>query len=366
MYVFFGSSAPRWALLKAFSSDQETKISLKSLCTTRWESRHSSVTAIITRFPDLVKTLTHLTLTGDKPAVRNEAANILNKITKLDFILPLLLWEKILRAVRAVSKLLQSKTVDLSNAVQLLETAVQSVATLRDDFERFGNEAKAFAAKWHVDATFEEKRRRKATVFADELAVDERLHTTEGRFRVGVYLPKVDTCLNRLKRRFESLELVVNTFRFLFPKTLADSSDEQLSRMVAIFVSKYADDVSDDLLSQVLAFRSCAAECIKSAQANNNNVKDLLNFIIQLDLTSSFPDFVTALSLFLTLPVSVASDERSFSKLKLIKTYLRSCMTQERLSDLALLSIEKERFKEIYRNAIVRDFANAKARKRSF
>ena len=108
--------------------------------------------------------------------------------------------------------------------------------------------------------------------------------------------------------------------------------------MVANFVSKYADDVSDDLLSQALAFRSCAAECIKKAQANNNSVKELLSFIIQLDLTSSFPDLVTALSLFLTLPVSVASDERSFSKLKLIKTYLRSCMTQERLSDLAFLA----------------------------
>jgi len=70
--------------------------------------------------------------------------------------------------------------------------------------------------------------------------------------------------------------------------------------MVAIFVSKYADDVSDDLLSQVLAFRSYAAECIKLAQVNNNNVKDLLNFLIQLDLTSSFPDSFTALSLFLT------------------------------------------------------------------
>ena len=137
----------------------------------------------------------------------------------------------------------QAPPMDLSYAVQLLETAVQSVASWRDDFEQFGNEAKAFAAKWHVDATFEEKRRRKAKVFVDELAVDERLHTTEGRFRVGVYLPTVDTCLNRLERRFESsLELVVNNFRFLFPKTLADSSDEQLSRMVAIFVSKYADE----------------------------------------------------------------------------------------------------------------------------
>ena len=98
-----------------------------------------------------MKTRSPITLTGDKPAVRNEAANILNKITKLDFILPLLLWEKILRAVRALSKLLHSKTVYLSNAVQLLETAVQSVVSLRDDFERFGNEAKAFAVKKNDD-----------------------------------------------------------------------------------------------------------------------------------------------------------------------------------------------------------------------
>jgi hypothetical protein len=42
----------------------------------------------------------------------------------------------------------------------------------------------------------------------------------------------------------------------------------------------------------------------------------------------------------LTIPVTVAKEERSFSKLKLIKTYLRSTMCQERLSDLAILSIE--------------------------
>src|SRR6218665_1754531 len=46
----------------------------------------------------------------------------------------------------------------------------------------------------------------------------------------------------------------------------------------------------------------------------------------------------------LTPPDSVAvvfsSDEQSFSNLKLIKTHLRCCVTQERLSDLGLLSIE--------------------------
>jgi hypothetical protein len=43
----------------------------------------------------------------------------------------------------------------------------------------------------------------------------------------------------------------------------------------------------------------------------------------------------------LTLPVTSATAERSFSKLKLIKSYLRSTMTNERLSGLALISIER-------------------------
>src|SRR6218665_1336517 len=52
-----------------------------------------------------------------------------------------------------------------------------------------------------------------------------------------------------------------------------------------------------------------------------SNLKKLLNFIIQLDFVSSFLDLVKTLSLFLTLKVSVASDQRNFSKLKLIMTY---------------------------------------------
>ena len=40
--------------------------------------------------------------------------------------------------------------------------------------------------------------------------------------------------------------------------------------------------------------------------------------------------------------MTVASGEQSFSKLKLIKTYLRSTMNQERLTNLAILSIERD------------------------
>ena len=57
-------------------------------------------------------------------------------------------------------------------------------------------------------------------------------------------------------------------------------------------------------------------------------------FIKYHSILPSVPDVATAIKLFLTLPVTVASAKSSFTKLKLIKTYLRSSMAQERLSGL--------------------------------
>jgi len=68
----------------------------------------------------------------------------------------------------------------------------------------------------------------------------------------------------------------------------------------------------------------------------------------------------------LTIPVSVASAERSFSKLKLKKSYLRSTMSQQRLNGLVLLSIEKDFLNETNYDNLIYNFASQKARKINF
>jgi len=60
--------------------------------------------------------------------------------------------------------------------------------------------------------------------------------------------------------------------------------------------------------------------------------------------------------LLLTLLVTVATCERSFSKLKLIKNFLRSTMSQERLVDVAVLPIENHRAKQLDTSGIVDAF----------
>ena len=74
-------------------------------------------------------------------------------------------------------------------------------------------------------------------------------------------------------------------------------------------------------------------------------------------------NIVIALRLFLTFTVSVATAKRSFSKLKPIKIYLRSSMSQDRLSDLSLISTENETVVKINFDQIISNFASAKTQK---
>ena len=90
---------------------------------------------------------------------------------------------------------------------------------------------------------------------------------------------------------------------------------------------------------------------------------DVLSSIVEWDFIESLPNLSLALRLFLTVCVSVASCERSFSKLKLIKNYLRSTMSQARLSGLSILSEENELAAMIDFSEVIDDFAAMKIRR---
>ena len=57
------------------------------------------------------------------------------------------------------------------------------------------------------------------------------------------------------------------------------------------------------------------------------------------------------------MAVSTAECERSFSCLKWVKSYLRSSMSEQRLINLAVLSIEKEMSCDLCLNEVVDRFS---------
>ena len=90
---------------------------------------------------------------------------------------------------------------------------------------------------------------------------------------------------------------------------------------------------------------------------------DILNYIKRLN---SFPNTCIAYRFLLTILVTVVVAKKSFSKLKLIKYYLRSIMSQERISRLAILSIENEMLEELEYKNLISQFTSQKARKIDF
>ena len=61
--------------------------------------------------------------------------------------------------------------------------------------------------------------------------------------------------------------------------------------------------------------------------------------------------------------ISSASVERSFSSLRLLKTYLRNSMDQQRISDLAVMCINSDIIDNLNVNNIIDKFASVKNRR---
>lgn len=93
------------------------------------------------------------------------------------------------------------------------------------------------------------------------------------------------------------------------------------------------------------------------------SAQEMLKAQVEDRLVNSFPNVNIALRIYLSILGSNAEGERSFSRLKLIKNYLRSTMSQSRLALLTLMCVERDILKSIEFESIIKDFAQSKNRK---
>lgn len=168
----------------------------------------------------------------------------------------------------------------------------------------------------------------------------------------------VDTAISSLDDRFQSLEEVDNTFAVLhkFPNLAGEDLLQRCQTLSTALTHDSQPDIDGTALANEM-------ENFPSLPSDNMTSIDILGFLHANRLTEMYPNMWVALRISATLPVTVAGAERSFSKLKLIKTYLRSTMQQERLSGLAIISINQVVSNQLSYDAIIDDFAAKKTRR---
>ena len=131
-----------------------------------------------------------------------------------------------------------------------------------------------------------------------------------------------------------------------------------MSRNIASIFHEDLDDSLADELTQFAAFIASFKQ-----DEGIRKVQFMYKLIIEKGLMCSFPNVEIVLRLYLVLMVTNCSAERSFSKLKLVKNRLRTTMTQNRLNNLAIMSIESDVLRGIQFDNLIEDFACIKTRK---
>lgn len=94
--------------------------------------------------------------------------------------------------------------------------------------------------------------------------------------------------------------------------------------------------------------------------------KSIYMILSSLKTFNCFSNACLAYRIILIIPISVASTEISFSKLKLLKSCLRSIMSQDRLNSFALISIENNFLKNLDYERIINDFVTKNVKRMIF
>nr|XP_011463568.1 PREDICTED: zinc finger MYM-type protein 1-like [Fragaria vesca subsp. vesca] len=361
LYTLFAGSTKRWQIL----NDNVKGFTLKSLSTTRWESRIGSIKPLRFNAAEVREALLQLAESDKDPITKSGAKSIAtNDLGDFEFLLSMVIWYEILFAFNKVSKMLQSQDMHISVAIG----EVKGLIAWLDKFRETGFTdaiitTKEIAATLNVEPVFPVRRPIQRKRFFDE-SNSGSIPSSSGEesFRMHYFLYIVDQAKGSLKRRFEQYKYYDDIFGFLFTSEALNSLNDNDLRAACmnlenvLRLGESSDVDGEDMFREIKLLREILPK-------EKMIATDILNFLQE---RNSYPVVRLAYRILLTVPVTVASAERSFSKLKLLKSYLRSTMSQERLNGLAMISIENDFLGKINCDKLIDEFAAKKARRMIF
>ncbi|XP_037505376.1 52 kDa repressor of the inhibitor of the protein kinase-like [Rhipicephalus sanguineus] len=334
---FFTASPKRNSVLKNTLGHQ-----LKGLCETRWVERHDSVI----QFRDcLVLVAKALDAVANWKELQSAAKARTLRVAVGDgeFVMAIVCLSDLLAHTLPLSRLYQKECVDVHTARNTLTDTVAVLNAQRRNSEE------AFTPLYQ-----------QAVTLADELETELRLPRITKRqsyrsntpaldpesfYRTSVYIPLLDNVLVDLKWRFnEDTFGVCELFLFMPSQLLNTISPEDETKIVTQISQRYGSLVRHGPISaSVIAaeLRLWREKWKREREEGAAIPATAIEAFCTCDV-DIFPSIKALLQILATLPVSIASAERSFSTLRRLKTWLRSQMSETRLTGLALLHTHRD------------------------
>ena len=277
-------------------------------------------------FKSVLDTIEHVCATTTDGNSRGTATGLLASISTFNFVISLVTVTSILLAINIISETLQSCQIDLLTAnkqIHVLKIELQRLRTENVWLDAF-SKAENFAIKFGLNTEFSTQRSRRVSCRVDNNPSTGITFSPKDNLRVNFYEALVDSMISEINSRFPN-QLI--NFAFLDPRNFeAIDAEENLLKLVHQYKK-----ISTD---RFIAEWKLARHFIKQ---DTPYLMFITNYLIH-----AYTELRCMYRILYTLPVTTAHAERSFSKLSLIKTKLRSTMCEDRLESLMFCSIEKD------------------------
>ena len=206
LYVFLSSSKCHSIFMqqqKEIYPDKQPR-QLQRLSDTRWACRQGAVNAVCYTFDAIVATLSTV-IEGNNGAKSAEARGLLAQVNSFQFVLCLVIFDRILSCTKSLSDVLQSTQLDLARAAGLVSATVETLEEFRSDQE--WQKVLVYCeiiCKVHKVSTDTTSRPRKLPRHLEENFVLESTGTrdTSAEYKINLYYPVIDAFLSELRDRF--------------------------------------------------------------------------------------------------------------------------------------------------------------------
>ena len=162
-------------------------------------------------------------------------------------------------------------------------------------------------------------------------------------YRTMVYIPFLDSLLLQFNDRFIAHRNTVFRLSGLLPRNAPNTSFEDLVKrsIATCLFYQYKVTVTCHRMLMTLKHLFFSWQVRWRDVPVDDHPTDCFDSLAVYD-KQFYPNIYGLLQIFATLPVSTASAERTFSAMKLLKTYLLSTLSDENILGLALAFIHKQ------------------------
>ena len=359
LYDFLEASAKRH---ERFQEIQKALISskppttLKHLCETRWASRYRAVHSLKSSFEAVLQTL--LAISDEDPRTGHEADSLHKAIASFAFFFYVTILDSLLKVTSVLSDYLQGEQVLLSTAKNAAASTISTLKSYRSDakFDEFWAAAEHVSSELDLEPMHLPRKRKVPRRFDEGTSEGDCPDSPEAVHR-PIYFQLIDLLESELKHRFSSNnhEALIAVETLLTDSIVKPEPSSDYIRKVKHF---YGDDFN---LTKLEVELSIFYHQIKNEVLPSNDIKGLCQVFGANNYASLYPEVHKLFKIYLVVPVASAGAERSFSTLRRVKSWMRSTMTEDRVSSLALMCIEKEATRHLEENIdeLVSQFSNS-------